>query len=46
MFDKKGKPLYPVLTAELDAMRALRPTGGLMLPETEVVCPGAARVRC
>jgi hypothetical protein len=31
LFDKKGKPLYPVLMAELDAMKALRPTGGLML---------------
>jgi hypothetical protein len=25
LFDKKGKPLYPVLMAELDAMKALRP---------------------
>jgi len=31
LFDKKGKPLYPLLTAELDAVKALRPTGGLML---------------
>jgi hypothetical protein len=31
LFDKKGKPLYPLLMAELDAMKALRPTGGLML---------------
>jgi hypothetical protein len=31
LFDKKGKPLYPVLMAELDAMKKLRPTGGLML---------------
>jgi hypothetical protein len=31
LFDKKGKPLYPQLMAELDAMKALRPTGGLML---------------
>lgn len=30
LFDKKGKPLYPLLMAELDAMKALRPTGGLM----------------
>jgi hypothetical protein len=31
LFDKRGKPLYPMLMAELDAMKALRPTGGLML---------------
>jgi hypothetical protein len=31
LFDKKGKPLYPLLMAELDAMKALLPTGGLML---------------
>lgn len=31
LFDRKGKPLYPLLMAELDAMKALRPTGGLML---------------
>ncbi|WP_244485744.1 hypothetical protein [Bradyrhizobium tropiciagri] len=31
LFDKKGKPLYPLLMAELDAIKALRPTGGLML---------------
>jgi hypothetical protein len=31
LFDKKGKPLYPQLRAELDAIKALRPTGGLML---------------
>lgn len=31
LFDKKGKPLYPLLMAELDAMKALRPTGGMML---------------
>jgi hypothetical protein len=31
LFDKKGKPLYPLPMAELDAMKALRPTGGLML---------------
>ncbi|WP_229169874.1 hypothetical protein [Bradyrhizobium altum] len=31
LFDKKGKPLYPLLVAELDAMKALLPTGGLML---------------
>lgn len=28
---QEGKPLYPLLMAELDAMKALRPTGGLML---------------
>jgi hypothetical protein len=31
LFDKKSRPLYPLLMAELDAMKALRPTGGLML---------------
>jgi hypothetical protein len=31
LFDKKGNPLYPQLMAELDAMKQLRPTGGLML---------------
>jgi hypothetical protein len=31
LFDKKGKPLYPQLMTELDAIKALRPTGGLML---------------
>ncbi|MGY3563182.1 hypothetical protein ACVWXP_006451 [Bradyrhizobium sp. USDA 4463] len=31
LFDKKGKPLYPLLMKELDAIKALRPTGGLML---------------
>ena len=31
LFDQKGKPLYPLLMNELDAIKALRPTGGLML---------------
>jgi hypothetical protein len=31
LFNAKGKPLYAELMAELDAMKALRPTGGLML---------------
>jgi hypothetical protein len=31
LFNKKHKALYPELMAELDAMKALRPTGGLML---------------
>jgi hypothetical protein len=31
LFDAKNKALYPTLIAELDAMKALRPTGGLML---------------
>jgi hypothetical protein len=31
LFNAKGKPLYPELMAELDAIKALRPTGGLML---------------
>jgi hypothetical protein len=31
LFNAKGKPLYPELMAELDAMKAHRPTGGLML---------------
>lgn len=31
LFDKKGKPLFPLLIQELDSIKALRPTGGLML---------------
>ena len=31
LFNKSGEPLYPDLIAELDAMKKLRPTGGLML---------------
>jgi hypothetical protein len=31
LFDKMGAPLYPLLMAELDDMKAKRPTGGLML---------------
>ena len=31
LFDAKAKALYPTLTKELDAIKALRPTGGLML---------------
>jgi hypothetical protein len=31
LLDAKGKPLYPLLMQELDAIKALRPTGGLML---------------
>ena len=31
LFNARGKSLYPELMAELDAMKALRPTGGLML---------------
>src|SRR4051812_44001279 len=31
LFDAKGMPLYPTLIEELDALKALRPTGGLML---------------
>jgi hypothetical protein len=31
LFNKKREPLYPELMAELDAMKSLRPTGGLML---------------
>jgi hypothetical protein len=31
VLDAKGGPLYPLLTSELDAMKAKRPTGGLML---------------
>jgi hypothetical protein len=31
LFDKKRKPLYPLLIQELDSIKALRPTGGLML---------------
>jgi hypothetical protein len=32
LFNAEGKALYPLLMAELDAVKALRPTGGLMLP--------------
>jgi hypothetical protein len=31
LFDKYGKALYPLLMKELDAIKVLRPTGGLML---------------
>jgi hypothetical protein len=31
LFDEDGNALYPALMAELDAMKAKRPTGGLML---------------
>jgi hypothetical protein len=31
LFVRKSKPLYPLLMKELDAIKALRPTGGLML---------------
>ena len=31
LLNKAGEPLYPDLMAELDAMKLLRPTGGLML---------------
>jgi hypothetical protein len=31
LFNRKGEPLYPELMGEMDAMKALRPTGGLML---------------
>jgi len=31
LFNGKGKALYPLLMAELDAIKKLRPTGGLML---------------
>jgi hypothetical protein len=31
LFDKRRKPLYPLLIQELDSIKALRPTGGLML---------------
>ncbi|KWV51512.1 hypothetical protein AS156_12370 [Bradyrhizobium macuxiense] len=31
LLNAKGAPLYPVLMAELDAIKQLRPTGGLML---------------
>jgi hypothetical protein len=31
LFNGGGKPLYPELMAELDIMKVLRPTGGLML---------------
>jgi hypothetical protein len=31
LFNEAGDPLFPELMAELEAMKALRPTGGLML---------------
>ncbi|WP_415914740.1 hypothetical protein [Rhodopseudomonas palustris] len=31
LLNAKGKPLYPLLMTELDAIKAKRPTGGLML---------------
>ncbi|WP_083633288.1 hypothetical protein [Bradyrhizobium sp. NAS96.2] len=31
LLNAKGAPLYPILMAELDAIKQLRPTGGLML---------------
>jgi hypothetical protein len=31
LLDAKGQPLYPLLMSELDAIKARRPTGGLML---------------
>ena len=31
LLDAKDRPLYPTLIKELDAMKGLRPTGGLML---------------
>ncbi|MDH2385470.1 hypothetical protein [Bradyrhizobium sp. CER78] len=31
LLNSKGAPLYPVLMAELDAIKQLRPTGGLMM---------------
>ena len=31
LFNNAGEPLYPELMSELDAMKTLRPTGGLML---------------
>jgi hypothetical protein len=31
LFDEDGNPMYEALMAELDAMKAKRPTGGLML---------------
>jgi len=31
LFNAQGKALYPLLMAELDAIKKLRPTGGLML---------------
>jgi hypothetical protein len=39
----KGKPLYPALMAELDAMKALRPTGGLMLRRDGSALPWAGK---
>jgi integrase len=43
LFNKRGAPLYPELMAELDAMKALRPTGGLMLRRDASGLPWATK---
>jgi hypothetical protein len=43
LFNKDGEPLYPELMAELDAMKALRPTGGLMLRRDQSGLPWATK---
>ena len=43
LFDKKGTPLYPVLMAELDAIKARRQTGGLMLRRDGTGLPWAGK---
>lgn len=36
LFNAKGKALYSLLMAELDAIKELRPTGGLMLRRNSI----------
>ena len=43
LFDATGAPLYPLLMAELDAMKAKRPTGGLMLRRDKNGRPWASK---
>jgi hypothetical protein len=43
LFNKTGEPLYPQLMAELDAMKGLRPTGGLMLRRDSSGLPWATK---
>src|SRR3984957_12262910 len=42
----RGKALYPLLMAELDAMKAVRPRGGLMLRGDGSGLPWGGRARC
>jgi hypothetical protein len=43
LLDAKGKPLYPLLMKELDAIQALRQTGGLMLRRDSSARPWASK---